>query len=273
MRFAKPLLIFLLILVAVVVLAVRFLGGAAIKQAVNTGGPLLLGVPVRLESATFQPFSGRLVLGNLFVGNPEGFSPEGLLRLQSLEIDWDARSLLTDTVRVRRIVMRAPEIRIEKGLDSNNIRRLLENLEKRASERPPSPPPSQPQAEPPQAERGKRLTIDEVILEGGRLHVATPAVRGSLAAVKLPTITIRDLGGGDGISVIEAIAIVARALLDASVHTASKLGGGLFEVLIGASDQAASTGADESQHPEKRNAAAVLQNLGNLLKKDEKAAE
>lgn len=284
--FLKKLFLILVLLFVVVLLAVHFLGGAAIKQAVNTGGPLVLGVPVRLETAQLRPLAGRLHLGGLFVGNPEGFKTESLFQMGHLSIDLDPRSLLQDTIRIRRIQIHAPEITLEQGLRSNNIGALLEKLEKKTTGAPRRPKPDN-EAEKP-ASGGKRVEIDEIIVSDGRLNVSATGLAGSAATVPLPEVVIRDLGKtGDGTSIAGALAEVVKTLLVAAAASAGDvanllgegakalgegaqaLGDASAEGLKVAGDAVADSAkaVDEAAAAAKEKAGQILKGVGNILKR------
>jgi hypothetical protein len=69
------------VLVLLFVAGLTTIGGAMVKSAVNTFGPAVMGVPVRLQGASFRPWSGKLSLNTLHVGNPQGFKTPALLDL------------------------------------------------------------------------------------------------------------------------------------------------------------------------------------------------
>jgi uncharacterized protein involved in outer membrane biogenesis len=66
---------------------------------------VLTGVPVTLEQATFRPWSGKIGLKNLHVGNPKGFNTPGVFDLGQVDVELDVRSLLRDTIVIRRIAV------------------------------------------------------------------------------------------------------------------------------------------------------------------------
>lgn len=209
MKLVKKIALTLVLLVIVLLAFLRYFGGATIKQAVNTVGPIVLGVPVKLETAKLQPLSGHVRLGGLVVGNPEGFKTDNLFELGHIEIDLDPRSLLRDTMRIKRIDIKDPQITMERGLRSSNLGALLEQLEKKQG-----PKPDQPAPEKKPAEGGKKVVIDEITINGAQLNLSITALGGAAAPLPLPPITLRDLGKeDDGASFTDVITDIVKAIL------------------------------------------------------------
>jgi hypothetical protein len=67
------LVLVLIILVVVGVVAAFFSLNSLVKKGVETYGPKITGVEVRLDAAEISPFSGGGRLLKFFVGNPTGY--------------------------------------------------------------------------------------------------------------------------------------------------------------------------------------------------------
>lgn len=210
----KRALKFAVILFAVVVVAALVIlntfGGAVVKKAVNLGGPAALGVPVTLEDADFMLLRGHVRLQGLKVGNPEGFHTESLFDLGALEVDLDVKSLLTDTIRIRRILVKEPGITYERGLTSSNLGKLLEHLEPKedgAAEKKPV------EQEPAEKSGGTKVVIDQFTIADAKLRVSITGAAGLAAPIPLPTIELKDLGKEEeGASFATVIGDVVKAI-------------------------------------------------------------
>ena len=231
MKIIRRIIVGLLLIVSVALVAFILWGGQIIKQAVNTAGPQVMGVPVRLNAAHFRPLRGEVKLSGLFVGNPEGFKTESLFQMSNLEVDLDTASLFSDEIIINRILIDAPQITYEVGLKRNNIGVLLQGLEKEAAI----------EEEQPQEVAGdapaKKVVIKELVLADARAQVSLTAMGGRVVPVQLATITLNDLGGEDQ-SPTQMAAQVMNAVLGAVVNAVAGagdlLGDGVAEALKGA---------------------------------------
>jgi len=57
----------------------------------------------------------------MVVGNPEGFKTESVFQLNQIRVILDPKSLLTNRIHIREILIDAPEITYEVGLSGSNI--------------------------------------------------------------------------------------------------------------------------------------------------------
>lgn len=189
-------------LVIVLVAGLSLFGGIIIKNAVNRVGPIAMGVPVTLEKAVFQPFSGRIHLTGLIVGNPEGFKTSSLFSLGDVEIVLDLRSLLKDTLIIRRIAVVAPHITYERGLLASNFSTLLKQLEG-DSEKISAEPKGK------NKEQGKKVIIEELIVTDPALNVSMTVAGGAAIPIKLGNVELKDVGkDGGGVKISDALKIV-----------------------------------------------------------------
>ena len=70
-------------------------------------------VEVKLKDVDLSPFSGAGQLQGLLVGNPPGFKTAEAIKVGSVGVKIEPRSVLGDKVIVRSIKMEAPEITFE----------------------------------------------------------------------------------------------------------------------------------------------------------------
>ena len=104
------------ILAAVALAVVWFSLDSIVKKGVETIGPELTQVEVRLASVNLSPLSGRGHLSGFFVGNPTGFQTPSALTMGDVQIHLNVGSVLSDTVVIESLRVQAPEITFEGSL-------------------------------------------------------------------------------------------------------------------------------------------------------------
>jgi uncharacterized protein involved in outer membrane biogenesis len=228
-KWIKRLALGLLITVAMLAIAISFIGGFLIKQTVNTAGPRLLGVPLHLNSATLYPFRGYVALKGLHIGNPKGFKAESLFDMAALDIRLRMRSLLTNRVIVESINISGPELTYERNLKTSNIDRLMTMLA------PEKPAPAAEAKLAKKAPPGRKVIIKELSVNGTRVHVALTALGGHGFILPLPPIHLSNIGGNEnGVTFAEAVREVLAAIFtsvgDAVTGSGKLLGTGASEV-------------------------------------------
>jgi len=261
-KLLKRVLIVFVALVAIATIAVAVFGGSMIKGGINTFGPTIMGVPVTLADATFRPFSGKVQLKKLHVGNPEGFKTPALFELGDVDIELDARSLFSDTIVIHKIYVNAPEITYERGLLSSNFGKLLEQLEGDA-ETADGKKEKKPAAD--AAGGGKKVIIDELIVRDPKLNVSITAAGGHYIPVSLGQVEMKDIGrksGGatfaDAIKVI--FSVLTQNIENAVAGAGDLLGSGVKTVGKAAGEGAKAVGGAISD-----GASAVGKAVGGLL--------
>ncbi|MCI0484625.1 MAG: AsmA family protein [candidate division NC10 bacterium] len=185
-----------------------------IRSAVETYGPQVTKSEVKLGSVNVSPFSGAASLSNLVVGNPQGFKTPSAFKLGAMSMSLDVRSLLSDTVAIREIVIRAPEITYELGPGGNNLAALQKNVEAYARAGGKSGSGTQAQG------AGKKVTIDRLRVEKSKLNVSAGVpLQTQTATLELPDIEMKDIGkGGQGAS----MAAVVEKVLEEISRNATK---------------------------------------------------
>lgn len=108
--FIIGLVVLVLVIGGVVILFLSL--NRVIRSAVETYGPQATKSEVKLGSVNVSPFSGQASLSNLVVGNPQGFKAPSAFKLGGMRVALEVRSLLSDTVAIHDIVIRAPRSRM-----------------------------------------------------------------------------------------------------------------------------------------------------------------
>jgi len=218
-KVVKVLVIILVVVVAVLIAALVMLN-SAVKKGVETMGPQLTRTEVTLADVKISPLTGNARINGLVVGNPEGFKTPHAIKVDGLRVGIDPKSVLSDKIVVKEIVVEGPEVIFEAGLKGTNLGRILKNLEGDV----PEPETEQPEKEEP-AEGGKKVVIDDFLLKEGKIKVSSTLMQGTAVPVPLPTIHLEGIGEEtDGASLAEVITTVFTAILEVVVQAAANSG-------------------------------------------------
>ena len=201
------------ILIILAALAVHLFLDSAIKRGVETMGPKLAKVEVKLKFVNLALLSGSGKIRGLTVGNPEGFKSPSAIQVGVASVALQPSSLLSDKIVVHSIELRGPEITYETDLRHNNLSKILANLEESTGGGGKEP------TQPKEASAGKKLEVDDFIITGGKIHVSLTALGGESATVPLTEIHLTDLGKeSGGITAAD----LSKKVLAVIVETATK---------------------------------------------------
>lgn len=240
-------------LIVVLLVGLTLFGGAMVKGAVNGFGPLVMGVPVTLEKATFRPLAGKIKLTNLHVGNPKGFKTPALLDLGEVDIELDSKSLFKDTIVIHRIAVNAPHITYERGLLDSNFSALMKQLD--------SGTPEKKSSGEKKEKSGKKVAIDELAVTDPALNVSITVAGGNYIPIKLGKVELRDIGKEHGgVTFADAMKIIF-SVITSNVENAV-LGAG---DLIGSGAKAVGSGAKAVGGAVVGGASAAIKGVGGLF--------
>ncbi len=220
----KRILIVVTLLMLVLVVGGWVAAPALLRAGIENGAASALRVEAHLGAASLAPFSGRVTLSGLWLGNPPGFRAPRSLAAERIELTVAVRSLLADTVIVERVDVRAPEIVLETDFARSNLGALAENARKGGDATAGAPPTGA--APPDPATSGRKLRIAELRISGARVNVVQTALGRASATVALPDIVLHDVGIGGG----EDSATVSK-VLDAVLQAILKGIGGVADQL------------------------------------------
>lgn len=254
-----------LIVVTTVIVLVTFVGALLIwsylddwvASGVRTLGPKITQTKVDVDSVKLSPSTGTGTIKGFVVGNPAPYQEPFAFRLGEGTLSVDPASLTGNKVVVKSIQLNGPEITFEGGLQDNNLKRLLANMDSFTSSEK-----SQPSAS---SGSSKKLQVDEISVNDAKVHVkltGVAALAGAGTTVVIPNVRITGLGTGpDGITPAE----VSRRILDEVVKqvgpaVAAKVGG-LNPATVEAIKGAAAKSAGDAL------GGAASQGLDTLLKK------
>src|SRR5436305_15282404 len=113
----KKFLIGIVVLVVVVVIgtvvAVAVLLDSGIKRGVETLGPQLTKVDVKLDGVSVSLLSGSGKINGLVVGNPAGYQTPHALRVDAASLALMPGSIFSDKIIIKSIRVESPDIYYE----------------------------------------------------------------------------------------------------------------------------------------------------------------
>jgi hypothetical protein len=210
------------VVVVVVALVAVFLSlNTIVKKGVETVGPQLTKVEVKLGSASISPLSGGGKLANLFVGNPAGFKTSSAIKMGSVKVAVEIGSVLTDTIVVKEINIQSPEITFEGGLSGNNISKILDNV--KAANGGDQPAAKTGEAAPAAQKSQKKFIVKDMVIEGAKLHASLTGLGGKQVTLPLPPLHLQNIGSpGNGVTPGELVEQILKPLLASSVTAVEK---------------------------------------------------
>jgi hypothetical protein len=192
-----------IIVIAVVVVGIIFASiDSIIKTAVETYGPRMTQTEVKLDKVSLSTTTGEGKLEGLMIGNPKGFATASAMKLGEISIKIDTSTITQDTIVIKDILIRAPEITYEYGAGGGNINEIKKNVDSYVGGTAPASPPaakSTPAAPADKkteaAEGGKKLIIENLRIQDGKV---TAAAAGQQLSQALPAIQLKDIGKSKG---------------------------------------------------------------------------
>ncbi|HKQ39832.1 MAG TPA: hypothetical protein VJ063_17265 [Verrucomicrobiae bacterium] len=202
--------IFILLIVGVVVALLSL--NRIVKKGVETVGPAMAKVEVKVKDVDLSPFSGSGKVQGLLVGNPSGFKTPSAIQVGVVGMKVEPRSLMGDKIIVRSLRMEAPEITFEGDLKGNNLSKILENVQGTEEKAPATKEEAKA--------KSRKLQVDDFVLTGAKVNVNSPLLAGKTATVTIPDIHLANLGQGpEGITPAELTKRVLKEVLDGTLKS------------------------------------------------------
>jgi hypothetical protein len=227
-------LVALAVLVIVAMVAVSLLLDGAVKRGIETLGPKLTQVSIKLDGVSLSLLSGSGKVKGLIVGNPEGYTTPQAIRVGLAGVSVSPGSVLSDKIVVRSVRVEAPEITYEGGLMRNNLNKILDNVKAATGG---GVKPVTKDSTPAEKQAGRKLQVDDFLITGAKVHVS-----GTLT-IPLPDIHLTDLGKGpDGITAADltrrVLDEVVTGTLKAVANSATEIGKGAANTATDAAGKA-----------------------------------
>jgi len=229
---AKFLKIFSIIFI-VLFLGVYLFAGTIIKTPVESIGSAVLGVPVKVESIRISPFSGKVGVSGIIVGNPKGFKSKNAFKLADIDVEASIWSALSDTIVINKIEITKPVATYEWSLKGSNLGIIQSNANSVASADSGSEEPAS------KKEGGKKVVIENLIIKDTQVEFVAGLAK---IAPKIPDIHLKDIGKKEsGVTTREAaiqiIIGINDAIADVDFGNVKDLMKGGKETLDGVADK------------------------------------
>ncbi len=184
-----------IIIVGVIMIASNL--GPMIKKAVNTYGPGITKTKVSLGEVDVSLFSAKAKLKNLFLGNPKGFTSPYAMKVGSIRVDIDRKSITGNPIIIDRIEVVSPDISYDKIKGSDNFQTILNNVESSVGgEKQPGNKQANKQTE--KKEPGRKILIRDFLVKGGKVNLTMPLLGGKTISAPLPEIHLTNIGQQKG---------------------------------------------------------------------------
>lgn len=190
-----------------------------VQKVVHKYGSEITGTEVNLKGFRLGLTTGEGRISEITVGNPRDYSTKNLFELGEIYVKVDIKSLTSDTIVIENIEVSQPVVNYEMlSLTRNNISDIQNNI------RTNTPQTTSKEAEENEtaktssasAEAGKKVIIKKLTIKDGKINAV--AVKNSSVSVKLPTITMTNIGGSkEG----EPVSVTISKVIGKILNTAS----------------------------------------------------
>lgn len=208
--------------VIVALLVVFFSLDSIVKKGVETMGPEMTKVDVRLGSAKISPIGGSGELSKLFVGNPEGYKTPSAIELGDIKLGVKIGSVLSDIVVINELNLQAPQITLEGNLPGkNNLSTILNNVSAYGGNgNQQKPAPAAPSAKKSQ----KKFIVKDIVIDGGKINLNISGLGQHISEpLSLPSIHLQNIGTAEnGVTADQLVKAILEPLLATATETAAK---------------------------------------------------
>jgi len=217
----------LVVAVVVAVIAVGLSLDKIIKHAVETIGPVITKVDVKLEKVSLSLLDGSGSLHGFTLGNPPGYTSPTSIEVGSASLSLQPSSLMSEKVVIHHVRLEAPVITFEGGLRGNNLNDLLKGIqsgEKRPDEKPPTDAEVNEGAD-------RKLQVDEFSLTGAKVNLMIKELGGDTKTLALPVIKMTNLGSGpEGVTASELTKLILNEITKKTLQVVMESGGDLNKI-------------------------------------------
>lgn len=179
-------------------------------------GTWAAGTRVSVSLVDIDFFKGKGTVNGVEVSAPTGFSDEKALRVKSVDFKLDLQAFRATPLVVDHVVVDGPEVMYTRnGSGTSNIETILNNIDQFLNKR----------LEQGQTEAKKlNVRIRRFTVKNGSLAVKPGNLPGKLQVVRLPSVTLTNVGGRDGSAPARLGKIIASTFGRAILKTASGRG-------------------------------------------------
>ena len=233
--------IILVVLIVVAVIVVGFFLGTIVKTGMETVGPKITQVSIKVDAVNLSLLTGSARVKGLVVGNPEGYKTPQAISVDSAAVGVNPFSVLSDKIVVRLVRVEAAEITFEGGLGGNNLSKIMDNMNAIAKS-------------------GRKIEVDDFLITGAMVHVNLTGMSGKEMTLPLPDIHLTNLGQGN--AGITATDLTRRVLGAITAATVKVVASATTDVGKGAGNLGRDAGKAVGQDMNK-----ITKGIGGLFKK------
>ncbi len=203
------------LLVILLVLALPLWIGPVVTGVANGIVPGYTGTDFKMESFSFNPYSGKLRIGAITLANPKGYDEASAFSVRSISMDFDTCSFFTKKIHFADISIEEPFVSyVYDAAGTNNFDRILASAKAKAGS---AEEKSKETEEEVKETEPTKLLIDRLAING-------ISVKYRMVKIPIPFPTLTDIGKrSDGATPEE----VALAIWDAIKKNFTNLGGAL----------------------------------------------
>tara|TARA_R110002126_G_scaffold1440_2_gene8265 strand:+ start:1427 stop:2092 length:666 start_codon:yes stop_codon:yes gene_type:complete len=198
-------------IIAVILIGAILIVGMTIDGIVESGiedaGSSLLKTEVEVDDIDISIFGGSANMDGFIVYNPEGFSDEAAISLKGIEIELDIRSLLSETIIIKRIHVKKPEIFFEQKGSKVNLRELSKNISLSSED-----------------ESEKAVIIEQFILEEGKVTILSELEKERNVEASIDRIELNNIGESGSNTVQQAMRQILEPIIQNAIAEAVKSG-------------------------------------------------
>jgi hypothetical protein len=182
----------LVVLIVAAVIVMSFFLGAIVKTGMETVGPEITQVSIKVDAVNLSLLTGSASVKGLVVGNPKGYQTPQAISVGSAAVGVNPFSVLSDKIVVRSVRVEAPEITFEGNpFSGNNLSTIMKNVNAVTKG---GGPGSTNAAAMPAGQAGKKMEVDDFLITGAVVHVSLTGLGGKEMTLPLPDIHLTNLG-------------------------------------------------------------------------------
>jgi hypothetical protein len=168
--------------------------GGMLKSGVEQAGSAILGVNVALSDVSVSPFTGKVSLTGLTVGNPQGFSDAPLFTANLISCRAEVATLWTSDIHLYEVALDGAALTYEIGIGGSNLNALAANLG---------------------GGGGKSATLLRIDSLNLTNLTANVGALGFTKGVKIPDIALSNVGdsSGKGLPPEQVLALIVRKVI------------------------------------------------------------
>ncbi len=198
-----------LVLLIVALTVVFFSLNAIVKKGVETLGPEMTNVPVRLGSARDFADRRQRGIGGALCGKSGGaVKTASAFQIGDIKLGVKLGSILSDTIVINELNIQGAEITLEGGLTQNNLTKIMDNLDSASAGG------KKPAAETPGQKSEKKFIVKELVVNGAKVNLSMSLLGGKSLTLPVPPLNLKDIGVAEnGVTSAQLVQAIMKPLL------------------------------------------------------------